>query len=349
MLLLVSKILSLLVPLIIAIAYLTLAERKVMGLIQRRIGPNVVGIFGLLQPFADGLKMLVKEVILPTQADRWFFFLAPLITLTFAFVGWAVIPFGPGKVLADLNLGILYLLAISSLGVYGIICAGWSSNSKYGFLGSLRSTAQMISYEVSLGLLLIGVILCAGSLNLTDIVLAQRSIWYLIPLFPLSVMFFVSALAETNRTPFDLPEAEGEIVAGFHVEYSSMSFTLFYLAEYANILLMCTLASLFFLGGWLGPFFAPSFWLALKICFFVFLFIWIRAAYPRYRYDQLMSLCWKSFLPLALGYILFLASLLKVFEGFGIDDRVVYGMSLENSRRTIYRGFKSHSILRIGI
>jgi len=315
------QILGIIVPLLIAVAYLTLAERKVMASMQRRKGPNVVGIFGLLQPLADGLKLLLKEPITPNSANSILFRLAPIITFLLSLISWSVIPFGYGLVLSDLNLGVLYLFAISSLGVYGIILAGWASNSKYAFLGALRSAAQMVSYEVSIGLILLCVVLCAGSLNITDIVLSQQKIWYALPLFPLMVLFFLSSLAETNRAPFDLPEAEAELVAGYNVEYSSMGFALFFLGEYANMILMSALATILFLGGWLPPFNIPillwipgCFWFGLKIITFLFLFIWIRAAFPRYRYDQLMRLGWKVFLPLSLAAIVFVAGVLIGFD-----------------------------------
>lgn len=315
------KILGLIVPLLIAVAYLTLAERKVMASMQRRKGPNVVGFFGLLQPLADGLKLLIKEPVLPSNANTLLFAAAPILTFLLSLISWAVIPFGYGLVLSDLNVGVLYIFAISSLGVYGIILAGWSSNSKYAFLGALRSAAQMVSYEVSIGLILITILLCVGSLNITEIVMAQSKIWYGIPLFPILVLFFISALAEINRAPFDLPEAEAELVAGYNVEYSSMGFALFFLGEYANMILMSTLASILFLGGWLPPFNAALFywipsgvWLGLKVCFFLFLFIWVRAAFPRYRYDQLMRLGWKVFLPLSLAAVIFVSGVLVSFD-----------------------------------
>jgi len=315
------KILGLIVPLLIAVAYLTLAERKVMASMQRRKGPNVVGFFGLLQPLADGLKLLIKEPVLPSNANTLLFAAAPILTFLLSLISWAVIPFGYGLVLSDLNVGVLYIFAISSLGVYGIILAGWSSNSKYAFLGALRSAAQMVSYEVSIGLILITILLCVGSLNITEIVMAQSKIWYGIPLFPILVLFFISALAETNRAPFDLPEAEAELLAGYNVEYSSMGFALFFLGEYANMILMSTLASILFLGGWLPPFNAALFywipsgvWLGLKVCFFLFLFIWVRAAFPRYRYDQLMRLGWKVFLPLSLAAVIFVSGVLVSFD-----------------------------------
>jgi NADH-quinone oxidoreductase subunit H len=318
---LIIKILAITVPLLLGVAFLTLAERKVMASMQRRKGPNVVGIFGLFQPIADGLKLLVKEPVLPSSANIVIFLFAPVLTFLLSHVVWAVIPFGEGLVLADINVGLLYIFAISSLGVYGIIMAGWSSNSKYAFLGSLRSAAQMVSYEVSLGLILITVLLCVGSLNLTEIVEAQNKVWFAIPLFPLLVMFFVSCLAETNRAPFDLPEAEAELVAGYNVEYSSMGFALFFLGEYGNMIVMSSLCALFFLGGWLPPadyaifYWIPSvFWFGLKIVFFLFLFIWVRAAFPRYRYDQLMRLGWKVFLPISLAWVVFVSGVLIGFD-----------------------------------
>jgi NADH-quinone oxidoreductase subunit H len=318
---LIIKCLVIAVPLILAVAYFTLLERKIMGGIQRRRGPDVVGAWGLLQPFADALKLVVKETILPSNANTVIFVIAPILTFFLAIIGWAVIPFGVGMVFSDLNVGVLYLFAISSLGVFGIIMSGWSSNSKYAFLGGLRSAAQMVSYEVSIGFVLVAVLLCVGSLNLTEVVLAQKSIWFAIPLFPMFLMFFISALAETNRHPFDLPEAEAELVAGYNVEYSAIGFALFFLGEYANMILMSSITTILFLGGWLpaldvlplnlipGPF-----WFGLKALFFMLLFIWARAAYPRYRYDQLMRLGWKVFLPLSLGWVLFTAGILMGFN-----------------------------------
>jgi NADH-quinone oxidoreductase subunit H len=288
---------------------------------QRRKGPNVVGFLGILQPLCDGLKLLLKEPVLPSSANTVIFLMAPVITFLLSLIAWAAIPFNPGVVVADLNLGILYIFAVSSLGVYGIITAGWSSNSKYAFLGGLRSAAQMVSYEVSIGLIIICVILCVGSLNLTDIVLAQRQIWFVIPLFPLYFLFFISCLAETNRAPFDLPEAEAELVAGYNVEYSSMGFALFFLGEYANMILMSSLCSILFFGGWLPPvdfilfhWIPGSFWFSIKVCFVLFCFIWVRAAFPRYRYDQLMTLGWKVFLPLSLAWVIFVAGILVSFN-----------------------------------
>ena len=290
-----AKALALLVPVLIGVAYLTYAERKVLAAMQLRKGPNVVGPFGLLQPFADALKMIMKETIIPAGANRLLFLMAPMLTFGLAMIAWAVIPVNAGWAIADINVGILYLFAISSLGVYGIIIAGWASNSKYAFLGALRSAAQMVSYEVSMGFVLVSVLLCVGSLNLTDIVLAQRHVWFCLPLFPMFIVFFVSALAETNRSPFDLPEGESEIVAGFFVEYSAMAFALFFLGEYANMILMSGMTTILFLGGWLGPFgILPQLgplWFILKICFCLFVFLWVRATFPRYRYDQLIDLC----------------------------------------------------------
>jgi len=317
----ILKVLSVIVPLLIAVAYFTIAERKIMGSIQRRRGPNVVGYIGLLQPFADGLKLFVKETTLPTSANISIFLLAPTLSFVLSLIGWSIIPFSEGIVICDLNLGILYLFAISSLNVYGILFAGWSSNSKYAYLGSLRSAAQMISYEISMGLISLNVIICSGSLNLSKIVLAQREVWYLIPLMPIFMVFYISMLAETNRHPFDLPEAEAELVSGYNVEYSAMSFALFFLSEYANMLLMSTLASVLFLGGWLPPFdifvfnlIPNSIWLSLKIVLGVTFFIVTRATLPRYRYDQLMDLGWKCFLPLTLGYLIFTSGTLISFN-----------------------------------
>lgn len=316
----ILKNFSIIVPLLICVAYFTLVERKFMGSIQRRRGPNVVGYLGLLQPLADGLKLFAKETIVPSSSDYFLFFLAPMLTFILSLMGWVVIPFGEGIVVSDFTLGLLYLLAISSLGVYGIILAGWSSNSKYSFLGALRSTAQMVSYEVSIGFILIAVVLCSGSYNLSTIVEAQLFTWYCIPLLPMFVLFFVSALAETNRHPFDLPEAEAELVSGYNTEYTGFGFALFFLGEYANMLLMSALSTILFLGGWVMPFdsFFPvtlqPLWFGAKICIFVLLFILFRAALPRYRYDQLMSLGWKIFLPFSLGWLVFTASFLVSFN-----------------------------------
>jgi len=319
--LIVLSILAILIPVLLAVAYLTYAERKVMAAMQLRMGPNVVGPFGLWQPFADGVKLLVKETILPTGANKVVFILAPMITFILAMVGWAVIPFDDGWVLADINVGILYIFAVSSLGVYGIIMAGWASNSKYAFLGALRSAAQMVSYEVSIGFVLITVLVCVGSLNLSDIVKAQEHVWFFIPLFPMFVIFVISSLAETNRAPFDLPEAESELVAGFNVEYSAMAFALFFLGEYANMILLSALATVLFLGGWLAPFgFEPftwipgPIWFILKILAVLFVFLWVRATFPRYRYDQLMRLGWKVFLPASLAFVVITSGALFVFD-----------------------------------
>ncbi|MBN8871397.1 MAG: NADH-quinone oxidoreductase subunit NuoH [Rhodospirillales bacterium] len=315
-----AEALALLVPLLIGVAYLTYAERKVLAAIQLRKGPNVVGPFGLLQPFADALKMLMKETVIPSGANRLLFLLAPMLTFMLAMLAWAVIPVNEGWAIADINVGILYLFAISSLGVYGIIIAGWASNSKYAFLGAMRSAAQMVSYEVSMGFVLVTVMLCVGSLNLTDVVLAQRTVWFCIPLFPMFVVFFISTLAETNRAPFDIPEGESEIVAGFFVEYSAMSFALFFLGEYANMILMSGMTTILFLGGWLAPFGVEPFtwipgpiWFILKVCLCLFGFLWVRATFPRYRYDQLMRLGWKVFLPLSLLWLVLTAGALMAF------------------------------------
>ncbi|WP_205215996.1 NADH-quinone oxidoreductase subunit NuoH [Acidibrevibacterium fodinaquatile] len=317
LILLVLEALAILVPLLIGVAYATYAERKILAAIQLRKGPNVVGWFGLLQAFADAGKMLMKETIIPAGANRVLFLLAPMITFTLAMIAWAVIPVNDGWAVAKINVGVLYLFAISSLGVYGIIIAGWASNSKYAFLGALRSAAQMVSYEVSIGFVMVSVLLCVGSLNLNDIVLAQRHVWFCIPLLPMFVVFFISGLAETNRSPFDLPEGESEIVAGFFVEYSAMAFALFFLGEYANMFLMSAMTSILFLGGWLAPFgIAPFTWLPgpiwfiLKILLCMFVFIWVRGTFPRYRYDQLMRLGWKVFLPLSLFWLVLTAGFL---------------------------------------
>ena len=315
----IGKVLLIILPLLGAVAYLTLMERKVIAAMQLRKGPNVNGPFGLLQPLCDGVKLMFKEVIIPANANKFLFLLAPVITFVLALIGWAVIPFSENFVVADINVGVIYILAASSLGVYGIIIAGWASNSKYAFLGAIRSSAQMISYEVSIGLIIINVILLSGSLNLSEIILSQKDMWYVIPLFPVFILFFISILAETNRLPFDLPEAESELVAGYNVEYSSMPFAMFFLGEYANMILMSAMATILFLGGWLPPIDSLSFipgviWFLLKIFILLFCFIWVRASLPRYRYDKLMRLGWKIFLPLSLlsviltsSYIVFLS------------------------------------------
>ncbi len=313
----VIKILAIVVPLLVAVAYLTYAERKVIAMMHRRKGPNVVGPFGLLQPFADGLKLFLKETIIPTGANRGVFIVAPCLTFTLAMVAWAVVPFGEGLVLSDINVGLLYLMAISSLGVYGILMAGWASNSLYAFLGGLREAAQMVSYELAMGFIMVCVLLMAGSMNLTDIVMAQKDMWFVIPLFPLAVIFLVCILAETARHPFDLPEGEAELVTGYNVEYSSMAFALFFLGEYANMIVMSGMLTTLFLGGWLpildiaplnmipGPI-----WFALKTSFVLFFFLWVRATFPRYRYDQVMRLGWKVFLPLTLAAVIIVSGLL---------------------------------------
>ena len=313
----ILETLAMLVPVLIAVAYLTLAERKILAAIQIRRGPNVVGPFGLWQPFADAIKMIMKETIVPTGANRLLFLFAPVLTMVLAMIAWAVIPVNNGWAIANINVGVLYLFAISSLGVYGIIIAGWASNSKYAFLGALRSAAQMVSYEVSMGFVIVSVLLCVGSLNLTDVVLAQRTIWFCIPLFPMFIVFFISILAETNRSPFDLPEGESEIVAGFFVEYSAMTFGLFFLGEYANMILMSALTTILFLGGWLAPFGVAPFtwvpgpiWFILKVCVCLFVFVWVRGTLPRFRYDQLMRLGWKVFLPLSLAWLVITAAVL---------------------------------------
>ena len=317
----IIKILTIVIPLLISVAYFTLAERKIMGSMQRRKGPNVIGFLGLLQPLADGLKLFAKETILPSNANLFLFFVAPIITFLLSLIGWSVIPFSENSVLSDLNIGILYLFTVSSLSVYGIILAGWASNSKYAFLGSIRSAAQMISYEISIGFIILAVVVCSNSYNITHIVLSQYSIWYIVPLFPMFLMFSVSMLAETNRHPFDLPEAEAELVSGYNVEYSSMTFALFFLGEYANMLLMSALMVLLFLGGWLPlfdifpfNFISSEFWFSFKIVLGVFFFIICRAALPRYRYDQLMNLGWKCFLPLSISYFILTSSILISFN-----------------------------------
>ena len=317
----IYKILFLLVPVLVSVAMIVWLDRRVWAFVQKRKGPNVVGPFGLLQSLADALKYIFKEIIIPASSNKVIFILAPIITMTLALIAWAVIPFSENQVLADINVGILYIFAVSSLGVYGIIMGGWASNSKYPFLGSIRSAAQMVSYEVSIGIIIINVLLCVGSLNLNDIVLAQQNMWFIIPLFPMFVIFFISSLAETNRPPFDLPEAEAELVAGYQTEYSGMMYAMFWLGEYANILLMCALGSILFLGGWLSPLdFYPfdlipgAVWLILKILFLFILFALVKAVVPRYRYDQLMRLGWKIFLPLSLTYVVLTASYLFYFN-----------------------------------
>ena len=320
-LIIVFKIMLIIVPLLLFIAYLTYFERKVIGAMQLRKGPNVVGPFGLLQPIADGIKLLTKETIFPDNSSKFLFIFSPVLTFALALIAWAVIPVDYKVVLSDINVGLMYIFAISSLGIYGIIVAGWSSNSRYAFLGSLRSAAQMISYEVSIGLIIISVLLSSGSLNLTDIVLSQQNMWYVIPHFPMFVIFFISTLAETNRAPFDLPEAESELVAGYNVEYSSMSFGLFFLGEYGNMILMSSMSTILFLGGWLPPFesqyldLIPGYlWFLMKVVSLLFVFLWVRATLPRYRYDQLMTLGWKLFLPLSLLWIIITSSFMFFVE-----------------------------------
>ncbi len=315
------KILFLLVPVLVSVAMIVWLDRRIWAFVQKRRGPNVVGPFGLLQSLADALKYIFKEIIFPASSNKIIFILAPIVTMTLALIAWAVIPFSSTQVISDINVGILYLFAISSLGVYGIIMGGWSSNSKYPFLGAIRSAAQMVSYEVSIGVIIINVLLCVGSLNLSDIVLAQEKIWFVIPLFPMFVIFFISALAETNRPPFDLPEAEAELVAGYQTEYSGMMYAMFWLGEYANILLMCAMGSILFLGGWLSPIDIFPFnlvpnpiWLIFKILFLFILFALVKAIVPRYRYDQLMRLGWKVFLPLSLLWVVITASYLFYFD-----------------------------------
>ena len=317
----VYKILFLLVPVLVSVAMIVWLDRRVWAFVQKRQGPNVVGPFGLLQSLADALKYIFKEIITPSSSNKVIFILAPIVTMTLALIAWAVIPFSATQVLADINVGILYLFAVSSLGVYGIIMGGWASNSKYPFLGAIRSAAQMVSYEVSIGVIIINVLLCVGSLNLNDIVLAQKNLWFVIPLFPMFVIFFISALAETNRPPFDLPEAEAELVAGYQTEYSGMMYAMFWLGEYANILLMCAMGAILFLGGWMSPIEIYPFtlvpgaiWLILKILFLFILFALVKAIVPRYRYDQLMRLGWKVFLPLSLTWVVLTASYLFYFN-----------------------------------
>ena len=317
----VYKIVFLLIPVLTAVAMIVWLDRRVWAFVQKRRGPNVVGPFGLFQSLADALKYIFKEMIVPASANKVIFILAPIVTMTLALIAWAVIPFSENYVLADINVGILYIFAVSSLGVYGIVMGGWASNSKYPFLGAIRSAAQMVSYEVSIGVIIINVLLCVGSLNLKDIVLAQENLWFVLPLFPMFVIFFISSLAETNRPPFDLPEAEAELVAGYQTEYSGMMYAMFWLGEYANILLMCALGSILFLGGWLSPInvyplnIIPSpIWLILKILLLFFLFALVKAIVPRYRYDQLMKLGWKIFLPLSLTYVVLTASFLFYFD-----------------------------------
>ena len=317
----VYRILFLLVPVLVSVAMIVWLDRRVWAFVQKRQGPNVVGPFGLLQSLADALKYIFKEIIIPSSSNKVIFILAPIVTMTLALIAWAVIPFSATQVLADINVGILYLFAVSSLGVYGIIMGGWASNSKYPFLGAIRSAAQMVSYEVSIGVIIINVLLCVGSLNLNDIVIAQQNLWFVIPLFPMFVIFFISALAETNRPPFDLPEAEAELVAGYQTEYSGMMYAMFWLGEYANILLMCAMGAILFLGGWLSPIEVYPFtlipgaiWLILKILFLFILFALVKAIVPRYRYDQLMRLGWKVFLPLSLTWVILTASYLFYFN-----------------------------------
>jgi NADH-quinone oxidoreductase subunit H len=317
----VYKILFLLVPVLVSVAMFVWLDRRVWAFVQKRQGPNVVGPFGLLQSLADALKYIFKEIIIPSSSNKVIFILAPIVTMTLALISWAVIPFSATQVLADINVGILYLFAVSSLGVYGIIMGGWASNSKYPFLGAIRSAAQMVSYEVSIGVIIINVLLCVGSLNLNDIVIAQQNLWFVIPLFPMFVIFFISALAETNRPPFDLPEAEAELVAGYQTEYSGMMYAMFWLGEYANILLMCAMGAILFLGGWLSPIEIYPFtlvpgavWLILKILLLFFLFALVKAIVPRYRYDQLMKLGWKVFLPMSLIWVVLTASFLFYFN-----------------------------------
>jgi NADH-quinone oxidoreductase subunit H len=317
----VLEILAIVIPLLVAMAYVTYAERKVIAGMQLRQGPMTVGPYGLLQPIADGVKLFLKETVIPASANKVVFLLAPMTTFILALIGWAVIPFGPGMVLANINVGVLYMFAVSSLGVYGLIMAGWASNSRYAFLGALRSSAQMVSYEISIGIIILCVLVTAGSLNLSDIVWAQRHVWYIVPHFPMFMIFVASILAETNRHPFDLPEDEASLVTGFNVEYSSMAFALFFLGEYMNMILMSALTSVLFLGGWLAPFnlwpltlIPGPIWLILKICLILFIYFWARATLPRYRYDQLMRLGWKVFLPLSLAWLVLTAGVLELFD-----------------------------------
>ena len=318
---LIIKILTVIVPVLIAVAFFTVAERKIMGAIQRRRGPNVIGFMGLLQALADGLKLFVKETTLPSNSNLIIFLLAPMLSFILSLISWSIIPFSNSLVISDIHLGVLYLFAISSLNVYGILLAGWSSNSKYAYLGALRSAAQMISYEISISFIVLTVVLCAGSFNLNSIILAQTKIYFIIPLFPMFIIFYISMLAETNRHPFDLPEAEAELVSGYNVEYSAMTFALFFLAEYSNMLLMSTFAAILFMGGWLTPinvfpfnFFPNSIWLSLKIALGAIFFILTRATLPRYRYDQLMQLGWKAFLPISLSFLILTSSILICFN-----------------------------------
>lgn len=313
------QILIIIVPLLLSVAYFTLAERKIMGAIHRRRGPNVIGAYGLLQPLADGLKLLVKETVLPSSSNKILFVFSPMLTFIISLMGWAIVPFDEYAILSSMNIGVLYLYAMSSLGVYGIIMSGWSSNSKYAFLGALRSTAQMVSYEVSLGFIMLTIVLANGSFDLQEIIYFQKGVWFIFPLMSGFLLFFISALAETNRHPFDLPEAEAELVSGYNVEYSAMAFALFSLGEYGNMLMMSAFNTILFFGGWLPPFeflgFLPgSFWFGIKMCFFVILFVWVRTALPRYRYDQLMGLGWKAFLPTSIAYLMWLFCFLITFN-----------------------------------
>ena len=323
----IYKIAFLLIPILVSVALIVWVDRRIWGLVQKRKGPNVGGPFGLVQTVADAIKYILKEIIIPASSNKVIFILAPIVTMTLALVAWAVIPFSEDLILADINIGILYIFAVSSLGVYGIIMGGWASNSKYPFLGAIRSAAQMVSYEVSIGLIIINVLLCVGSLNLTDVVMAQQKIWFVFPLFPMFIVFFISALAETNRPPFDLPEAEAELVSGYQTEYSGMMYAMFWLGEYANILLMCAMGSILFLGGWLAPMnvfplniIPAPFWLIIKILFLFFLFALVKAIVPRYRYDQLMRLGWKIFLPFSLIYVILTASFLFYFDKLPVKE-----------------------------